>query len=72
VVFVLDFRDISEIYFRFPRYFNLAHSKVGNVNINRTSLTFFVFDPVDAMYAFGLPLTKHLFLYFLVYNYSLI
>jgi hypothetical protein len=40
-----------------PRYFNLPHSKVGNVNINRTSLTFFVFDPVDAMYA-----TAYLFL----------
>ena len=34
-----------------PRYFNLPHSKVGNVNINRTALTFFVFDQVDAMYA---------------------
>ena len=32
-----------------PRYFNLPNSKVGNVN--RTALTFFVFDPVDAMYA---------------------
>jgi hypothetical protein len=31
--------------------FNLSHSRVGNVNINRTSLTFFVFDPADAMYA---------------------
>jgi hypothetical protein len=31
--------------------FNLSHSKVGNVNINRTALTFFVFDPVDATYA---------------------
>ena len=40
-----------------PRYFNLPHSKVGNVNINRTLLTFFVFDPVDAMYA-----TAYLFL----------
>ena len=40
--------------FRFKRRvntFNLSHSKVGNVNINRTSLTFFVFDPADAMYA---------------------
>ena len=40
-----------------PRYFNLLHSKVGNVNINRTALAFFVFDPVDAMYA-----TAYLFL----------
>ena len=34
-----------------PRYFNFPHSKVGNVNINWTALTFFVYDPVDAMYA---------------------
>ena len=41
-----------------PRYFNLPHSKVGNVNINWTSFSFFVFsDPVDAMYA-----TAYLFL----------
>jgi hypothetical protein len=36
---------------------NLPHSKVGNVNTNRTALTLFVFDPVDAMYA-----TAYLFL----------
>jgi hypothetical protein len=48
-----------------PRYFNLSHSKVGNVNINQTPLTFFVFDPVDAMYA-----SAYLYLYLLYGIYS--
>ena len=44
-----------------PGYFNLPHSKVGNVN--RTALTFFVFDPVDGMYA-----TAYLFFTKLVFS----